>query len=188
MILGGAREPEALRMARELARRYARGRAVFGAAPLVLRRPPPTSLQRVHVLRPWSFAPRLAFHLEKDRAPAAPLQPLQPRARERVEKFTERFEERRVRIPSTVERDASPQTRALHPRSTRAVEQVLARPIANEEAGPRNETTPAPVTPPVRSSAGFAPAPSPDVGRLANEVMRVIEKRVVAYRERTGRR
>jgi hypothetical protein len=33
-----------------------------------------------------------------------------------------------------------------------------------------------------------AAAPPPDVNRLANEVLKVIDKRAIAYRERTGRR
>jgi hypothetical protein len=188
-------------MAQAIARRHARIGAVARSVPLVLRHARAFSVNHVHVVRPCSFAPRLSFHLTTSRLPAVVASPAAERAPERVEKFVGGIRERFVRVPSVVERTRAGPASAesidrpsalpgLPPRRRAgAPECVLAKPVVAVPAAPALPAEPsaAPIGIPATRAAAAA-APTPDVNRLANEVLQVIDKRIIAYRERAGRR
>jgi hypothetical protein len=202
VIIGRNRESGALRMAQEIARRHARIGTIARSVPLVLRHARAFSVNHFHVVRPYSFAPRLSFDLSTNRDAVAPARPVARQAREPVEKFVRQLEERFVRVASVVERTRTSPTSAERgdrtparpgpnlPKRAPMAERVLARPmpgaVATGVSAPAAETpTAASAFPAPRTAAA---APPPDVNRLANEVLKVIDKRVIAYRERTGRR
>jgi hypothetical protein len=200
-MMGRNRECGALRMAQEIARRHARIGAIARSVPFVLRHARAFSVHHAHIERHYPFAPRLSLHLSVNRAPTALARPVAWQAREPVEKFVRQLEERFVRVASVVERTRTSPASAEHgdrrpaprgpnpPKRVPMAERVLAKPMPAAVAAavpPPAETPIAPSTflPPRTAAA----APPPDVNRLANEVLKVIDKRAIAYRERTGRR
>ncbi len=199
MIIGRNCEFGALRMANDIARRHARIGAVARSVLFVLRHARAVSVNHFHVARPYS--PRLSFDLSVNRAATALARPVARRAREPVEKFVRQIEERFVRVASVIERTLASPASAGRDDRTRArpgpnpakrvpmAERVLAKPMPTAAAA----AVPAPPEQAPTAAATFpaprpAAAPPPDVSRLANEVLKVIDKRVIAYRERTGRR
>jgi hypothetical protein len=201
VIIGRIGECGALRMAQAIARRHARIGATARSLPLVLRHVRPFSINHYRVVRPCSFAPRLSFHLTANRPPEMLVSPVTERAPERVEQFSAVIRERYVRLPSVIEparaHRASPETferpsllpGPLPGRRAGAPERVLAKPVVAAPAAPAlpTEMSAAASAVPTARAAVAAP-PAPDVNRLANEVLKVIDKRVIAYRERAGRR
>jgi hypothetical protein len=190
----------ALRMAQAIARRHARIGVIARSVPFVLRHARAASVNHFHVVRPCSFAPRLSFQMSINRTPTALARPVARHAREPIEKFVREFKERFVRVLSVVERthtspasaergDRTPERPGPNPpKRVPMAERVLAKPTPTAVAAavppPAAETPTAASTFPGPRAA----APPPDVSRLANEVLKVIDKRVIAYRERAGRR
>jgi hypothetical protein len=190
----------ASRMAQEIARRHARIGAIARSVSFVLRHARAVSVNNFHVVRPYSFAPRLSFDLSIKRAAPALARPVAWHAREPVEKFVREFKERFIRMASVVERahtspasaergDRTPARPGPNPpKRAPMAERVLAKamPAAVAAAVPVPAETP--TAPAAFPAPRIAAAPPPDVNRLANEVLKVIDKRVIAYRERAGRR
>jgi hypothetical protein len=202
----------ALRMASEIQRRYARVGSVGRGVALILRRLQSLSTRHTHVHRSYSFArqlslfPRLSFQMANNRIFEAAPRAIQRISVERIESFTRRVDEKFVRAPSMATR-ATPspaldshaggaQGPATPPRPVRAVERILAKPAAIAAAVPPAQTAPAvtskdPPLGPISLAAArsaFEPSAAPDINRLAGEVLRVIDKRIIAHRERSGRR
>jgi len=191
----------ALRMAQQIARRHARIGVIARSVPFVLRDARAVSINHFHVVRPCSFAPRLSLDLSINRPAPALARPVARHAREPVEKFVREFKERFIRVASVVESartspasaeggDRTPARPGPNsPKRVPMAERILVKPMPAAVAAavpPPAETPTAPATFPVPRIA--AAAPPPDVNRLANEVLQVIDKRIIAYRERAGRR
>jgi hypothetical protein len=174
-------ESGVLQMAQAIAHRHARIGAIGRPVPFVLRHVRPFSINHFHVARPCSFTPRLSFQINTHRSPPVIVRPITEGAPGRLQKFVGGISERYVRVPSVIEPGLAPT------RVARAPERLLAKPIVAVSATPAlpKETSAAPSAVAAMRSAA---APIPDVNRLANEVLQVIDKRVIAYRERAGRR
>jgi hypothetical protein len=199
------REPEASRLARAIRQRYARIGMQTRRAAFILLRARTLSFHYVHGERPFSCSPRLALRLAiRHELPALPRPARQLAAPVRAERFARQFEERCARRPSVSEharpsraadRGIDPPPAPPHPlslRRVRPVELVCSKPWATapvgESSASRAEAPPASMTFPNARAAPAAALPAPEVARLANEVLRAIDKRVVAHRERMGRR
>jgi hypothetical protein len=210
--IGRIRDLGTLRMANDLRRRYSRVGLLARGVSLILRRLQSLNVQHVHLDRSYAFAPRLSVF------PAVTLQmaahgmlrlaqvPRRSVAVERVENVIRRIDEKFARLPSLATEprvrplfdvgDDQPLRPSALPRAVRPVERILPRPaneiaaVARAAAVPRPVPGEAPSAPialaPARAAAAVSPAP--DINRLAGEVLRVIDKRMVAHRERLGRR
>jgi len=185
VIIGRNGESGVLRMAQAIARRHARIGAIARSVPFVLRRVGPFSVNHFHVVRPCSFAPRLSFHLTSNRST------------ERVEKLVGGIRERFIRVPMVIEPHRASAESSDRPSASGlpsgmragATERVFAKSAVALPAAPSlpADTSATPIAIPVTRTAA-AMTPAPDVNRLANEVLQVIDKRIIAYRERAGRR
>jgi hypothetical protein len=169
-------ESGALRMAQAIARRHARIGDIARSVPFVLRKLRPFRVNHFHVVRPCSFVPRLSFHLTSNRST------------ERVEKFVGGIRERFVRVPAaSAESGGRPSASGPPPRMRAGA--TLAKPavaVPAAHALPADTSATSIAIPATRTAAALTP--TTDVNRLANEVLQVIDKRIIAYRERAGRR
>jgi hypothetical protein len=189
-------------MAHAIRRRYARVGLSARAATLILVRARALNSIRVQLVRPLTFSPQLSFHFAFGEGSPTALHRASPREPERVLSFVRVLTERRTRTTSVVEPARS--SRPMHLGGERAsstdarlrraqpVECVLPRSpraISSAESSPPRLPEELTVAhfPPLRAPAAAQLTP-PDVNRLADEVLRTIDKRIVAHRERMGRR
>jgi hypothetical protein len=202
-----------LRLARALAERYGQWRAAPRPADLVLRRlPPPVSFRAWHRHTHLTIAPRFALAFAPgpragQAAEAPPLVATSPPPR--ADRVVGRLLMRTIRLESvqSVGRLARPGLAPAPPAGTPPSPRPAMPPVprilprargtdAGDARRPEAEATlpraphypqaPSPSTWPASHSPGAAPPI--DIGRLTDRLVRELGDRVIAYRERLGRR
>jgi hypothetical protein len=196
----------AARMAQAIRSRYV---AIGGRAhsvSRVLRRQSISQWQQFVDSRLVLFSPRLSFRSSLNHVAMAPLSEYRSPSLDQVTRLLRRLSERESRPSSMIERrreEKPPVVATMRTRERRAAARAVALPVdrvlartrsANPATSPRpparnwNEpAVPSDAFTPVRMPNLF-PFPAPEMNRLTNEVLKAIDRRVIAHRERTGRR